>query len=416
MGKSLKLLAVMVGSLAFTAFLFRHQDSDPIAWVTVGVVMLIIFIPFAVPSIGTFIAQRPHTVFWVGVAMIVAGFVAMLGVFFVAANFRFPSGVTGTDPISTAMIWIIMAGIALTILPRSMASSRRSQKAAAEPKTNQTAKKEFGGIDEAWSAIRTVVHDWRPFARLVGPWVFVLWAAPFVGLHIFAFSNGATLSLFNAPIGKIDPATKLASEGLPLIAASAFAFPIALVNWHRYILAGSIPKIGLSAPLAVTVRYLWRLWTIVLLFSILVRLVASNAPDVAEIIGSPDKQLVAGVLFWSAFCFEVYLGSSFALVLPAAAMGNRDFLGMDSLRMSKPLGSSFRMGFALSLLPFVLACWFVAGLLDRFAVIGPSSTLAGYSLWLMPTALMFLALVSCATYLSRIYAARLTIRPAEVAA
>jgi hypothetical protein len=61
----------------------------------------------------------------------------------------------------------------------------------------------------------------------------------------------------------------------------------------------------------------------------------------------------------------------------------------------------------LSLLPFGLAWWGGVELLEHLGMTGPRLSLAGYSLWLVPTAMMFLALASCATYLSRIYAARL---------
>ena len=403
----------MLGSLALTLFLFRHQNSDPSTRITVGVMMLVIYLPFGVPAVGKFIADRPRTVLWIGVAMIPGGLAAMLGLFFTSAYYGFPRSVTGTDPISMVTMWIMMAGIALTILPRSMAALKRTEKAGAARKIDQPSRKEFSGIDEAWSALQTVVRDWAPFARLAGPWIILLWAVPFIGLHIAAFNSGTALSLLDPPIGKVDTATELLAERLPTIVVSAFAFPIALVNWHRYILSGTLPRIGLSAPLGVTARYLWRLWMIVLLFSILIRLAASNAPDVARLLGTPDKLLVAEILFWGVLCVEVFLGSSFALVLPAVAMGNRNFLGTDSLRVSKPLGNSFRMGFVFSLLPFVLAWWAIAELLDRFAITGPRLSLASYSLWLMPTAAMFLALTSCATYLSRIYAARLTAEPAE---
>lgn len=369
--------------------------------------MLIIYIPFAFPAIGTFIFDRPRSVFWAGVALITGGFAAMMAVSFTSAYFNFPVGITGTDPISIATMWIMMAGIALTVLPRSMAALKRTEKAATTPKPAEQVKNIFSGKDEAWVAIRAVTHNWAPFARIFGPWIALLWIAPFVGLHIAAYSNGMASSLFAVPIGKMDVVTELLAERLPLLAVSIFAFPIALVGWHRYLLTSNLPAIGLGVPMGATARYLWRLWMILFLFSILVRLVASNAPDVARLLGTSNTFLVGELLFWGVLGVEVYVGCSFALVLPAVAIENRNFVGTDSVRVSKPLGNSFRVGFVLSLLPFALACLATVQLFQHLEIAGPQLSLAGYSLWLVPTALMFLALASCATYLSRVYAAQI---------
>lgn len=405
MRKSLILLVAMAGSLALTFFLSRHQDSDPTVWITVGIMMLVIYIPFGIPPVGSYIYDRPRTIFWVGFSLIAGGLAAMFGLFFTSAYFGIPSSVTGTDSISVAIMWVMMAGIVLTILPRSIAALKRAEKTEVAPKLSLPAHNEFNGVREAWIAVLTVLRNWAPFARLVGPWIVLLWAAPFVGLHIAAYSNGLAPSVFAMPVGKLDAATELFGERLPLLLASAFALPMALVGWHRYILSDTIPTFGSGAPFGIAIRYLWRLWMISVLFSVLPRLVASNAPDLAGLFGISDKLFVEEFLFWGVLFGIVYMGSSFALVLPAVAVGNRDFLGTDSIRIAKLLGNSFRVGFVLSFLPFALAWWGAVELLDRFGIIGFS--LANHSLWLVPTALIFLAFASCATYLSRIYAARL---------
>lgn len=399
----------MAAALALTIFLSRHQGADPSTWILVGVVMLIICIPFAVPAVGDFVSDRPRTIFYAGILLIAGGFVGILGIAFAASHFGFTTDATGTDAISSAVVGIALAGSSLMILPRSIGALKRTDQVAPATKQSQPAKG-FSGPDEAWTAIGTVASNWTSFARLFGPWIVLLWLAPFAGLHIVAYSSGLAPNLIAAPVGKMDIAIEILAEGLPLLAASIFAFPIALVGWHRYLRSGVIPTFGLRVPTGDVLRYLWRLWMILLLYSVLARLVASNAPDVAGVLGTSNTLLVAELLFWGAFCLGVYAGSSFALVLPAIADGNRSFTGTDAVRISKPLGHSFRAGFVLSFLPFALAYFGAVELLNRLGISGPRLSLASYSLWLVPSALLFLALASCATYLSRVYAAQVAVR------
>jgi hypothetical protein len=405
MAKSLKLLVVMLASLAVTIFLFRHQNADPSTWVTVLFMMTLVYVPFAVPSVGEFIVGRPRAVFWAGIALIVGGLTAMFGLIFASSFYGFPRGIAGSDPISIATMWIMIAGIFLAILPRSMAALKRTEKAGSTAKADKPVKNGFHGVGEAWAAILTVLRNWAPFAQSFGPWIVLLWAVPFLGLHIVAYHSGIAPTLFDAPVGKIDAATEVLSERLPMIVVSAFAFPIALVSWHRYVLRGAAGAFEWNTPGNIA-RYLWRLWMVSILFSVLLRVVAGNASDLARLLGTQDKLLVAKVLFWAFGCALVYVGSSSALVFPAVATGNRNFIATDSLRVTRPLGNSFRVGFVLSLAPFGCAWWGAATLLERLGLTGPHLTLPAYTLWLIPTTLLFLGLASCATYLSRVYVAR----------
>lgn len=405
MGKSLKLLVVMLGSFALTVFLFRHQNSDLSTWITVLFMMSLVYIPFAVPSVGVFIVGHPRAVFWAGIALIVGGFTAMFGVISASSFYGFPREITGTDPISTGTMWIMIAGIFLAILPRSMAALKRTEKAAEDTKADKPVKNGFDGVGEAWTAILTVFRNWFPFAQSFGPWIIMLWAVPYIGLHAAAFHKGLAPHFFDAPVRKIDAVTELFAERMPIALISAFAFPIALVSWHRYVLRGGAGAFGWNTPGDV-LRYLWRLWMVSLAFSVLLKLVAGNASDVASLLHTQDKLLVAKALFLTVACAFVYFGSSCALVFPAVAMGNRNFVGMDSLRITKPLGNPFRLGFVISFLPFAIAWWGIVTLLEQLGLKGSHLALAAYTLWLIPTTLLFLAFASSVTYLSRVYEAR----------
>src|SRR4051812_26592923 len=107
----------MLASFAVTMFLFRHQNSDMSSWAAVLLMMFLIYIPFGVPAVGTFIHDRPRAIFWTGIAMIIGGLAAFFVIITLSAFYGFPRGVTGTDPISMVTMWIMMAGIVLAILP-----------------------------------------------------------------------------------------------------------------------------------------------------------------------------------------------------------------------------------------------------------------------------------------------------------
>jgi len=405
MTKSVKLLAVMLGSLAVTMFLFRHDNSDPTVWSSVVFVALLIYLPFGIPAVRAFIVARPRTVFRTGVGLAVGGFVGIFVLAFTSAFYHVPTKAGASDPISMVVLWAMMGGIALAILPRSMAALKRTETSDGVPQHTQEVHNSYDGVREGWAAIALVVRNWVPFVRLVGPWIVLLWAVPLVGLHIAAILTGTAHGFLDAPVGKVSAATALFAERLPYTLASALAFPIALVAWHRYIITGETRSF---APLCVTARYLWRLWALGLMFSLLARLVATNSPDLAHFLGTTDKRLVSELLYWSLLALGAYRGSAFALVFAAVAMGNRDFTATDSARLTKPLGSSFALGFVFSLLPFGALWWVGIEVVRRDGIMGPSSPVSEYALWLLPVAAMFIALASCATYLSRNYVALLT--------
>lgn len=405
MTKSVKLLAVMLGSFAVTMFLFRHDNADPANWVFVLLIMLVIYLSFGVPAVRAFIVARPKAVFRAGVGLALSGFVGIFVLAFTSAFYRIPAGITGKDAVSLAVMGSMMTGIALAVLPRSLAALKRTEQAAPVPVSPRTSENSFDGVREGWAAVIWVMRNGTSFARLIGPWIVLLWVVPLVGLHIAGALTGNAGNFFAAPIGKVSTATVLLAERLPYTVASAIAFPVALVAWHRYIITGAARSF---APFGAIARYLWRLWMLGFMLSLVAKLVSANVPDLSHFLGTADKQLVTEILYWALLIIGGYLGGSVALVLPAVAMGERDFTASDSLRVTKPLGSSFGLGFVLSFLPFGALWWVGIVMLRRIAIMGPSSPLTQYALWLLPLAAMFLALASCATYLSRAYNLRLT--------
>lgn len=406
MSKSLKLLAVMIGAFAFTVFVFRHQPFDVGVWSMVAAMMVIIFIPFAVPPVGTFIADRPRKMFWAGIALTAAGLVGFLVLAVTSAAYGIPRGITGSDPISTATMYVVIAGISLTILPRSLMAQKRLDAATSKPREVQPKPRATSTIGGGWNANVSTVRQFGPFLRIAGPWIVLLWAAPFVGIHLVAYLRGLTPSLFASSSISVDAESVVLGEQLPFL-LTILAYPTVLVAWHRFILERGLPRI-MAMPDRAAMRYLFRLWMIVLFLGIIVTLTVSNAPDLAHLLGMHNDLPAAVAISTVAMGAFVYGGSQFALVLPAIATGDRNFLGAESAYVTRRLGWRYPLGFVISLLPFGLLALASALGIYRSGIseLTLSTSLAPYALRLVPQALIFLALLSCATYLSWTYSER----------
>lgn len=407
MTKSLRLLAVMIGAFALTVFLSRHQTHDISIWIAVATMMTVIYIPFAVPAVGTFITIRPRKVFWAGVALVVAGLGGFFIFSFTSSFYGIPNRITGDDAVSIAIMYVVMIGISLTVLPRSIAAQKRLVVATSRLRETRAKQRSVSGIREGWDANVAMVQNIRSFVRIVGPWIVLLWAVPLVGLHLAAYLRGITPTIFALSTVKVDVQTALFGELFPTFGMASIAYPTVLVAWHRFILQGRVPRI-MPLPDVAAMRYLFRLWMIAMLVGIIVGLTASNAPDLTHLLGMSDDMPVAIVILIVAACVLLYIGSQFTLVFPAVAVGNRNFLGAESAYVARRLGPSFPIGFVFSLVPYGLLAWASIETLQYADLSGPilSTSLGVYAFRLIPQVAVFLALASCATYLSRVYATR----------
>jgi hypothetical protein len=358
--------------------------------------MAIIFAAMFVPAVGDFIVEKPKMVFWSGVAIAAGGVVLPLSWF--ALSDHVPAA-GESDPMGSVMAYAMMVGICLAILPRAIAVQRRTQPALERPKTLVARDTEFRGITEGWRANVETVRRFIPLLRIAGPWIAIVVAAWLAGTYLDRLWPQYSGEF------RIRPWTRML-----LSISLAIATPTTLVGWHRYLLEQQVPRFVL--PDRHVLRFLWRLWMIVLLTTVVTRVAVMNTKDVARLLGTEDTASVFLVLFWGCLALIVFSGSQFGLVFPAISLGRRDFAGMDSLAMTKPLGIAFRLGFVFSLLPFAGLGYAVSWALTRMIISGDFLPQSGdlptdISLFIV-LGLFFMALASCATYLSNLYASQTT--------
>ncbi len=399
MRKSLSIVGALFVAFAVTGFLFRDLFSDPMVVGMTVTLIALISLPFAAPPVARFISAHRRVVFWTGIAMTVGG----VGAIFAFARVLPPPGGRVFKVVSLALAVIPMAGIGIALMPRSVAASERARARLAERKPQPLRPAAFSGVKEAWTATATTVGALFPFLRLVGPWVALLWALPYVGVHFALLRSGMIPTFFATPTGAIDPGVEIADGGLPFLFTALIGVPTALVAWHRYVIAARKPRSPLPLPDLATLRYLFRLWMLFILLSLPLRLAASNASDVARLLGISNRAGVALAIYAIGLAAILWLGSSYALVFPAVAEGNRDFLSMDAVRAAKPLGNAFRLGVFLSLLPIGAVAVASAVLNENAGLVGWRLSPAQYAFRLIPIAGVFFALANCATYLSLVY-------------
>jgi hypothetical protein len=394
MNKTLKTVAIMLGALVLTMFLFRNEHQDPRTWIAVGSMMAIILMAMSIPAIGAFIIERPKAVFRAGIAIAIGGIILPMAL------------LTDAFPVPPAdvSVYLVMVGIVLTILPRSIAANRRNQQAMERAKASPEPPHadQFHGDDEGWAANVKTLRRIGAFLRLAGAWIFLAWALPLLGLHLGALASGMTSSIWATPDQALPLEDYLLWVQMPL--NLTLAVPSVLVAWHRYLIENQAPQSILPLPGKAVWRYLWRLWMTTAVVGVVVRLAQLNGPDVAKLLGVNDVVLVTKIIFWAVLCFAAFTGSAFALVLPAVAMGKRDFAATDAMHLAKPLGTPFRLGFLISLLPFACLWW----LLDWFETTALPPAEAQF-FHLIPVATIFLALASGATFLSGVYARQMVV-------
>lgn len=391
----------MIGSLILTMFLFRHEHWNIGAWISTAIMMFVIALPFAVPAIGNLITAKPRVTFWVGIAVAIGSLAALFALIFSSAFYNFPKGVNGADPLSYTMMYGLMVGIGLTVLPRGMLAQKRLEPLLVKPRSQLPRGKPVGGALEAADAILSTAYRIVPFFRLAGFWILAIWATPLIGLWIASSLTGDSISMLTTSTDKNIVGLKIIASRLLFWPVSMVAFSTILVTWHRYLLENYQPRFVIPLPSWRAVRYLFGLWITICLFGVLALVAFSNGPDLARLIGAKDGLLVSELAFLAALLLAIYIGSSYALVLPAIAVGDRQFGAMDALVMTRSSAMRYRIGFMVSLLPVALAYLSTYAVLDAFWNQGDWTT--RYALGAIPLTLFILGLAICATYLSRVY-------------
>jgi len=390
--KPLKTFVVMIGVFGLVVFLFRNSDNNDVRnWIAVASMMAIIYAALFVPQIGDFILAKPKFIFWSGIAVALGSLAIPL--FWIIVSGHIPETGKG-ELLDWVVLFAMMTGICVAILPRSIAAQRRTQPALERMETAADIPRDdrFQGIDQGWRANLQTLRYIGPLLQIAGPWIAIIVAANLAGSYL-----DGLWPQYNGEF-QIRPWTGAFSS-----VSIAIGLPTALVAWHRHLLEDQPPKFAL--PNKRVLRYWWRLWLTLFAATALVRVAALNALDVARLAGTTNVDAVFEVLYWGTLALVLLFGNKFALVFPAIALGRRDFAGMDSLVMTKPLGNAFGVGFVLSLLPFAATVWLCDAVLTKMAIEAKSyPSLLINAGFVTMTILSFLTLASCATYLSNVYA------------
>jgi hypothetical protein len=401
-------LVALFGWFALITFLFfRDRFSDPTSVIVMVTVIVMVWLQSAFPSVGRFISAHPRAVFWTGIAIVVGGIVGLA----LAPAVQHTGSWTHAAPLPLVLVFV---GIFL------VSGSRNKRDSSTLPATPPVRKPQaptivsLSGVQEAWRATRLTVGAPVSFLRLVGVWAALLWALPYVGTHIALLGGGVISTFFETPTAKIDVEVETLVE-LLLLFAVIFVVPVALVAWHRYVLADRMPPSGLPRP-DNGIR-IYRMWFMIALFLLVLlpwQLAKSNSSDLAHLLGAASPTDVFAVVFGTASVALLYLCCPFALAFPAAAEGRLAFPTWDSVREIRYLGTSFRVGFILSLLPFGILTIASTVQIERARTDLWHASLAQYALLLVPIVGCFLALANCATYISLVYAMRPLTRDAFV--
>ena len=307
-----------------------------------------------------------------------------------------------TLSIASLPMVVIFLGIGLVVLSREEKDTPTAAPAPPSRPSRPSVVIPFHGVQEAWRATAITLGAPITFLRLVGVWAALLWALPYGGIRIPLLIDGTISAFFEPPTGKVAPETQALVE-LLLLPAVFFVVPTALVAWHRYILADRMPRARLPGPDNGKRLYRLLFGASLLVFFFTWLLAKSNASDVAHLLGIANRENVLLAIYAIALVAFLYIVSAFALVFPAAAEGKLDFLPLDSVRATKPLGNSYRTGFLLSLLPFGALTAVAMLLLGRAGMTGWQLSFAQYSLLLVPVVGCFLILANCATYVTLVY-------------
>lgn len=376
------------------AVLLVHGPADTdttILRVVIGVVMGLFYVVYFIPPVTNLVERHAQAVKWTGIAVTVAGIAApiMMGVL--------GDGGPPSDSVTATGTGVAMIGFLLAFIPGRLPELRRAQAAQRDKKLKKEQSAGFDPISSGWSATGFVYSNFAVFLRLCGSWVVLIIAGTAVSLYVAVWIAAGELVPLDQVRAKIDAVVLVLGLLLPFQVLLAIGVPAALVAWHRFV-AGEAHR-GIALPGRAALRYLWRLWIVSFAFGAISRLPMTNAANLAAFLGTSHVAAVGYALFALLLLLAIVTGSMFALVLPAIALGRRDFKGGDSIRLVLRFRFRFAFGFIIALLPFTalaVGCiWLLLNAATTTAIFGAAFGAA---------VLGMMALASGATYLSRAYA------------
>jgi len=395
MSKYLRMAIALAVILGFMAFLLRHDPDMPINLGLVALMMIVLTAIFASPRAIAFINGHASVVTGAGIFVIVAALGGPLA-FFLSFGAEPPSNDHSAMAFAAAGI---MLGILLITLPRSVkaAAQRLAVAAREKPLAAATATSTYPAMHEAVASMAFVLRHPGIFARIAGPWTAVFVLVPLIAFQVTAYEQGMIKTILEPVHAKPDIPTAIAVL-YATIASRIVAIPTAAVAWHRFVLENRLPRLGIALPDIRAVRYAYRLWIFAFAIGVLNRLLGTNSGDLAREIGPDAAAKAMEAVTWLIGFGAIWLASSFALVLPAVAVDDRQMNRMDAIGAARRLGHSYGLGLVASIAPFLIAAVALEAVLGS---VFDNSFSVQQLLYFGPGILMFMAGASGATYLSR---------------
>lgn len=385
---------VMAVTLAVMAVLMRHEPD----WIEILGSIVFMFALITGVSVHRptrdFLAAHARLFFWLGLSIAIGGPLALI---VVGLSF----GIDPDQPMVTGiLIGAMIVGALLLSLPRSL---RRTAQLADNPVPKPKVPTRFNGWSQAWSALRCAPNNIWVFLRLALPWALILSIVPQVTLAVGLARYGSGFHFFLPAGTKVSDAVRLLWWQLPTLVVLALAVPSFAIAWHRFVIGDRRGAQRFVWPDRAVWSYLWRLAIMMSMLGTFIRMVVSgNAKDFAGVLGTSHVMVVAGLLYLATVILFVFGASSYALVFPAVAVGDKDRANLHAAFGAVPiLGRTYAIGFVFALLPYFILRLAVSDLLYR--VFGRADTPLTFAIGWGLELLFFAGAASGTAYLSRAY-------------
>lgn len=375
-----KRLGMVVATLVGGAFVALVAAASPAAAVAAALITAAILGVILSPSARQWVLGHSGQVRILGFALLVGGPLVLPLLAIAAGLYESNAGlVTGAGVVLGGL------GAAAVILPTSLASAARDHARVRAVSHHRSGETPVSAVRLALGSFAVLARDALPLLRIFGPWAMLNWIV-YVAADAAIARGGEATDLF--------PALLVLAAGVWMV---LFTWPVLIVAWSRFVIERRYPPGGLALPDRAYLSVLWRGALLIGLLVTASEMAVSQAPMLAQLVGLGDTATVAGLLQAAAFLGGFLLMSSFALVIPARAAGDREMSSAISAACLGRFHGGHVLGLVLILAPFLV----LRELLQALPPGGGFLLRAGLSLLMVAVNLAAVAAVT--TFFARLY-------------
>jgi hypothetical protein len=260
----------------------------------------------------------------------------------------------------------------------------------------------FDGLREGLEASLSVVRGGGAFLQIAGPWAAVLTGVVYLILVLGKNVGHSVTSSWLILLGGI----------LLLVAAIYLIIPTVTVAWFRWTIGSQLPSRFFALPDRTALSFAWRIWISLTFMGAVDKFMT---PKLTHLAIAEMPQYAAAVGGWAGWAIDVLvimLFSSFALQLPAVAVGDANFSRTAALVQGRKMWPRLPVGLVISLAPFPIFAWACASIYawrlpapntvhSALATVSPLDAIGFFGVLVV----LFATLASGATFLSRAYLA-----------